>query len=64
MLIEITNNTLDPITTTINNSSYTIKAGNISETIDVGEFIPQNLIAMKERGFIRIEEKTNKERFL
>lgn len=64
MLIEITNNTLDPITTTINNSSYTIKAGNISETIDVGESIPQNLIAMKERGFIRIEEKTNKERFL
>ncbi len=57
MLIEITNNTLDPITTTINNSSYTIKAGNISETIDVGESIPQNLIAMKERGFIRIEEK-------
>lgn len=59
MLIEITNNTLEPITTTINGDSFTIKAGNVAETVDVGASVPRNLIAMKERGFIRIEEKSN-----
>ena len=54
MKVEITNRTLEPITSSINGASYVIKAGNVAESVDVGEAIPRNLLDLEANGFIRI----------
>lgn len=51
--ITITNNTLEPIATTIAGASFAIGVGNASLTVDVGESVPSNIVELATRGFIR-----------